>query len=168
MAMARAWTQAEQLRLLEEYASGTVIREIAGRLDRSPESIKNRLQWMRRRGEQVPHRRAPLVPADRWSDELDERLISGYRAGLTLLEIAGDLSRPPGAVASRVEVLRGRGVSLAPRKPRWTEEHRQALARRRFVEGASLRQLEREFERTRGTITSQLRRLRALGYDRSA
>lgn len=159
------WSEVEDARLQREFAAGLTTAQIASKLERTPRAVHARIGLLRRRGADLPRRREAVRDEDRWSDVDDKRLVDGYQAGRTLLELAGELERTIAAVSSRVDVLRGRGVDLPPRMPRWTEERRQLLARRRFVEGATLKQLEREFERTRGTITSQLRRLRALGYD---
>ncbi|MFN7134794.1 MAG: hypothetical protein ACK4N5_22130 [Myxococcales bacterium] len=156
------WTADEDARLLAAIRAGAPRGEIAAELGRSVGAVASRAGRLRDHGH-----RDRVAGREVWSSERDRRLVELYGDGRTLLQIADELATTGGAVASRVEVLRGRGEDLAPRKPRWTQERRQALARRRFVEGATLRQLEREFERTRGTITSQLRRLRTLGYDRA-
>lgn len=99
-----------------------------------------------------------------WSLADDARLEELYRDDRTLREIADELGVAIHQVWSRISALRARGVELPPRRPRWTAERRELLARCRR-EGYSLREPEMEFERTRGTITSQLRTLRRLGYD---
>lgn len=87
-----------------------------------------------------------------------------YRSGVVFREIAGKLDRDLSQTWVRIDVLRRDGAELPPRRPRWTNAQRDLLAQCRR-NGYSLRELEIEFERTRGTITSQLRTLRRLGYD---
>ncbi len=101
-----------------------------------------------------------------WSPSLDTRLATAYRGEHTLDVIAEDLGVTVAQVMRRLDTLRVRGEDIPQRKPRWTDARREHLARR-YREGISLNQLEVEFERTRGTITYQLRTLRRLGYDLS-
>lgn len=131
-AVSRPWEESELAELIRAYGSDAPVVAIAAELERSPAAVKSRLYGLQRRGVGLPRRR-PAAPG--WTRALDERLVSGYHEGLTLQQLAGVLGRDAAAVASRVEVLRGRGVQLPPRKTRWTEERRRELARRRFVDG---------------------------------
>lgn len=97
-----------------------------------------------------------------WTPQDDPRLIELYGRGVTLAAIGRDLGRPLWAVHARVEYLRGLGHTLEPRKPRWGATRRSLLAARRR-DGATLRQLEREFAITRGTLTYHLRVLKREG-----
>lgn len=127
---------------------------------RTPTAKRNAFGHARRRLRQ-------LVPAGhgrQWTARQDEQLIAAYRAGETLQAIAEGLGCEAFHVWDRVGALRRQGHELPVRKPRRTPERRELLARRRR-EGYTLRQLEVEFERTRGSITSQLRTLARLGYD---
>ncbi len=99
-----------------------------------------------------------------WTPEEDEQLTAAYREGLVLREIAAALGLGVHHVFTRIEVLRRQGADLPPRRQRWTHEQRSLLAELR-ASGYSLRELELEFERTRGTITRQLCTVRKLGYD---
>lgn len=99
-----------------------------------------------------------------WSEDLDAQLRELYEESLPVREIAERLALADRLVWTRVQRLRLDGADLPPRRPRWTDTERERLAERRR-QGRSLRELEIEFERTRGTITSQLRTLRRLGYD---
>lgn len=99
-----------------------------------------------------------------WDERQDSRLIELYASGATFEVMADELGRAISGIHQRLERLRAAGADLPPRKPRWTERRRALLARRR-AEGATLRQLEREFGITRGTLTYQLRVLRRLGLD---
>jgi transposase len=94
----------------------------------------------------------------------DAQLIALYEAQYTFREIGEQLGCGLGAAHARIVELRESGMDLPARMPRWTDERRRQFARMRR-EGRSLNELEIEFERTRGTITSQLRTLRRLGYD---
>ena len=98
-----------------------------------------------------------------WDPSNDEQFQASYRAGATLEELRTQFGVSRHVIEQRIRTLREDGADLPERKPRWTEEQRKRLAKR-YRQGASLSQLEREFGRTRGTITSQLRTLRRLGY----
>lgn len=94
----------------------------------------------------------------------DAQLVALYMSGCTFMEISEQLGCSLARAHDRIAQLRAGGMDLPPRKPRWTKERRSDLARMRR-QGVSLNDLEIEFERSRGTITSQLRTLRRLGYD---
>lgn len=99
-----------------------------------------------------------------WTPERDAQLVDAWVKGETLETIGARLGCPGWEAWERVQRLRASGEPLPQRRPRWTHERRKALARARR-DGRSLRELEAEFEITRGTLTSQLRTLRRLGYD---
>jgi transposase len=109
-------------------------------------------------------RNMPRTQPREWAPSEDEQLQAAYREGVVLREIAATLGLDIHHVFTRVVILRREGADLPPRRPRWSTEQRRLLAKMRAA-GSSLRELEMEFERTRGTITSQLRTLRRLGYD---
>lgn len=100
----------------------------------------------------------------RWTPEKEAQLTQAWERGDTLATIAVALGCPAWDAWQRVQRLRACGAPLQTRRPRWTDERRKALADARRA-GRSLRELEAEFEITRGTLTSQLRTLRRLGYD---
>ncbi len=131
--------------------------EVAAVLGRSEGSVRRRARELG-----VTWRSA----APTWTPSLDIRLAAAYRGEYTLDVIAQDLGFTVAQVMRRLDTLRVRGEDISQRKPRWTDARREHLARR-YREGISLNQLEVEFERTRGTITYQLRTLRRLGYDLS-
>lgn len=131
--------------------------EVAEVLGRSEGSVRRRARELR-----VTWGSA----APTWTPSLDTRLATAYRGEDTLDVIAEDLGVTVAQVMRRLDTLRARGEDIPQRKPRWTDTRREHLARR-YQEGISLNQLEVEFERTRGTITYQLRTLRRLGYDLS-
>lgn len=99
-----------------------------------------------------------------WSGGEDEQLIAAYRRGVTLQATADQLDRPLHQIDTRIRLLRRAGHDLPLRRPRWTAEQRKLLAERRRA-GASLRELELEFGKTRGTINRQIASLRAKGHD---
>jgi biotin operon repressor len=99
-----------------------------------------------------------------WTANDDAALIQAWHRGDTCAAIGEQLECFGWEAWHRVQRLRRAGAELPPRKPRWTPERRQALADARCA-GRSLRELEADFEITRGTLTSQLRTLRRLGYD---
>lgn len=151
------WTEQDDATLLADVRDGLDVAACADTLARPVDATARRIGRLRSQG---------LLPPlnEPWSPEQDERLVTGYTAGHPLRELASQTQRPAHQVNTRVGSLRRSGADLPPRKPRWTDEDRGRLARL-YREGTSLRQLEHEFGKTRGTITSQLRTLRRLGYD---
>jgi transposase-like protein len=148
------WTPAEDAELVRAVGTGESAASVARRLGRTP------------RAAQARHRKltGTATPPRRWTPEEDARLIAGDEKGATYAQLAQRLRRSPSAIAERAAILRRRDdPPLTARRPRWTDERRRELARRR-TEGASLRELEHEFGVTRGTLTAQLRTLRRLGY----
>lgn len=131
--------------------------EVAAVLGRSEGSVRRRARELG-----VTWRSA----APTWTPSLDTRLAAAYRGEATLDVVANDLGVTVAQAMRRLDTLRALGEEVPQRKPRWTDARREHLAGR-YREGVSLNQLEVEFERTRGTITYQLRTLRRLGYDLS-
>lgn len=148
------WTPAEDAELVRAVGVGESAASVARRLGRTP------------RAAQARHRKltGTATPPRRWTPEEDAQLIAGDQQGVTYAQLARRLGRSPSAIAERAAILRRRDdPPLKARRPRWTDERRRQLAQRR-IEGASLRELEREFAIKRGTLTSQLRTLQRLGY----
>lgn len=151
------WTAKEDALLAAAVREGLDPAECAARLGRPLRATERRIGRLRTQG---------LLPPvnDPWTPQLDEQLVAGYETGAPVRELAEQVDRRHYQVNARVKTLRHSGVDLPPRKPRWTDEDRGRLAHL-YREGTSLTQLEHEFGKTRGTITSQLRTLRRLGYD---
>ncbi len=147
----------EESRLIELAGSGSTVEDCAAALGRPVGATKVRIGRLRGAGK-LP----PLFES--WTETADVTLTEAYATELPVREISRTVQRPPHQVHTRVAALRREGADLPPRKPRWTDAERERLAKLRR-QGASLRELEREFGKTRGTITSQLRTLRRLGYD---
>lgn len=148
------WTDEQDAELLRAIGAGQTAADVAPQLGRGPRAARARLRYLT----------GPTRQPTAWTEQEDAQLTAGYEQGSTYAELAEQLDRPPSAIATRIENLRRRGKPLAPRRPRWTDERRRKLAKRRR-DGATLRQLEHEFSITRGTLTSQLRTLRRLGHD---
>lgn len=157
------WSADDDERLVRLRADGMTYSAIAPQLGRSTTACRNRLRALALNGSDDARALlgAPRI-ATPWTARADRDLLQGYAAGRTVATLAAALGRTPHETNHRIAILSRRGVELPPRRPRWSEERRAALARRRH-EGATLRELEREFEITRGTLTSQLRRLRREG-----
>lgn len=151
----RPWTDSEDRLLLDSLSERVSVPQLALRLQRSEAAVVERHRQLSR----VERRPG-------WSPIEDAKLVSLFEAGDTHAEIASALDRSPGQVAGRLDVLRRQGASIGVRKPRWTGAQRERLAAM-YRGGTTLRALEQEFGRSRGTITSQLRTLRSLGYDLS-
>lgn len=151
------WNEHDDATLLAAVRNGLSMAACAESLGRPVDATARRIGQLRSQG-LIPPLHTP------WSPEQDARLASNYTAGFPLRELALNAQRPVHQVDTRVGSLRRDGADLPPRKPRWTEEDRVRLARL-YREGTSLKQLEHEFGKTRGTITSQRRTLRRLGYD---
>lgn len=155
----RDWSTDDDARVAASASSSDGLARLADAMGCTVAVVEARLRKLQMR--EAASRRE-LAAA--WTPDSDDRIRHGYLAGATLAELARTVGRSLHAVQTRINQLAATSPELAPRKPRWTDAERQRLARR-YREGASLSQLEREFGKTRGTITSQLRTCRRLGMN---
>jgi hypothetical protein len=162
---ARPWTAAQVAELTRRLEAGERIADIAAGLGRSESAVRTRAYRLAASDEALythPEHTRPAAPVH-WSASADRALRAAYAAGYTYAVIGREVDRTAGQVAQRIDALqRHETNALIPRKPRWTAARREHLARRRN-EGATLRQLEREFGIARGTLTYQLRQARSQG-----
>lgn len=149
------WTSDQDLQLVEYLGRGEDLGAVAHAMGRSPAAVAER-----RRTLAGPASRVPRA----YTEQLDLRLVNGWRQGRTIQAIANDVGLPMHAVTARIIALRRTGTELQTRRPRWTQAEKSRLARR-YREGATRQQLIAEFGRARGSVGRQLAALRANGVD---
>ncbi len=173
------WKPEEDEELARLVASGINTKEICRQLQRNPGAIRSRIKKLGLKDSPKADRhqhnpRAPSTPVDdNWNAEDDEKLLALVGTKKRLTDIATRLQRNPASVRRRIEELRGRQRSedherhadeIPDNKSTrygvfWTKEEDQQMITW-FEAGIGEREIARRFQRTRGSISFRIGKIR--------
>ncbi|MGG5373547.1 hypothetical protein IGI67_005220 [Enterococcus sp. AZ196] len=155
--------------LLAETNEVLNITEMAKKLNRTTQSVRNKLYSMQRSGDMPAVDRSMQRDAGGrfYSPEEDKRIISMYKQGATYREISDSLGRTETSVTGRVYNLRKSGRLKTKKLKRWTEKETQLLiARVRFDETGHVNNYEelmRLVSKNYHQLTGKITKLRKAG-----
>lgn len=132
--MAKNWTTKEiqylkKHALLAETNEVLNITEMSKKLNRTTQSVRNKLYSMQRSGDLPAVDRSQQRDAHnrRYSSQEDKRIISMYKQGAMYREIGEALGRDETSITGRIHNLRRSGRLKARKTKRWTDEETQLL-----------------------------------------
>ena len=94
-----------------------------------------------------------------WTGREERQVISMYREGLTMREIAERIGRTKSAVQKRVYYFRSEGIELEPRQSKWTPEEITTLLFL-YQQGAAVVEIVDEIGRSSDAIRTMLKEMR--------
>ena len=155
--------------LLAETNEVLNITEMSKKLNRTTQSVRNKLYSMQRSGDMPAIDRSLQRDADgrRYSPEEDKRIISMVKQGATYREIGEVIGRSEVSVTGRIYNLRKSGRLKSKKLKRWTEKETQLLIdRAQFDETGHVNNYEelmRLVSKNYLQITGKIAKLRKAG-----
>ncbi|MFQ7605742.1 MAG: helix-turn-helix domain containing protein [Enterococcus avium] len=118
--------------LLAETNEVLNVKEIAKRLERTENSIRNKIYSLQRSGDlpAVDKTKQRDASGRLFSLEEDKRMLSMYKQGATCQEIGQALGREETAITGRIYRLRKKGKIRTRKRTQWTEAEKQLLIER--------------------------------------